>query len=250
MTTRRTTTALPKPACISKAEYRAFTLIELLVVIAIIAILAAMLLPALSRAKQKSHRSACLSNLRQIGLSFSIYLDDSQNRFMDDRDLKNSLPGGYKPWSSWPTSDPRGGWAAMALQNYGASAALWACPAAIVSLAGNALQSTQAVSLVTNAAVSRYWLWRFDRPDDPVAKTDFWGKTPEQSIAELIQANDPTVGPVTGPADTELTVDVYFPRTAPNVPPELAGRAVHQGGRNRLFLDGHVVYFKDARTPL
>jgi len=237
----------------AKRSIQGFTLIELLVVIAIISILAALLLPALAGAKQMAQRTTCLSNLKQIGTAFTMCLGDHSDRFPDRRDLKASLPGGYHPWTSWPPSDPRGGWAEVVLQSEGADSRIWSCPAAIVSPVGNVVQTIQSVSSVTNAPVTRYWLWRFDRTNDMSDTTmleDFWGKTTAQAVSDLIAANDPTVGHVSGPSEVELAVDPYFPNTIPSVTPELKGRTIHPGGRDRVFLDGHVQFIRDARTPL
>jgi prepilin-type N-terminal cleavage/methylation domain-containing protein/prepilin-type processing-associated H-X9-DG protein len=74
---------------------RAFTLIELLVVITIIGLLAGMLLPVFGRAKESARATACLSNLRQMGVSLNLYVQDNKNRLPVMYDFifsTNSIP--------------------------------------------------------------------------------------------------------------------------------------------------------------
>ena len=229
-------------------SHRGFTLIELLVVIAIIAILAAILFPVFAQARERARQTACLSNLKQIGLGFAMYVQDYDELLPDRRDLKVSLPGGWRPWTSWPTSDPRTGWAAIVLQPYTHDYRIWTCPSIKGGPLGNAVQVVQAISADANAPTSAYWAFRFDRPDSPTPLDDFWGKSELQCVSDLIQAKNPQAGIPNGPADIDLVVDPYFPSSISTVLPELKGHAVHFGGRNRLLLDDHVKFFRDFRT--
>src|SRR5207237_5816573 len=110
--------AFPRTKRPNDPTTRAFTLIELLVVIAIIAVMAAILFPVFAQAREKARQAACMSNLRQVGTAFAMYVQDYDERLPDRRDLKGTLPGGYRPWTTWPPSDPRAGWAAVVMEPY------------------------------------------------------------------------------------------------------------------------------------
>jgi prepilin-type N-terminal cleavage/methylation domain-containing protein/prepilin-type processing-associated H-X9-DG protein len=98
---------------------KGFTLIELLVVIAIIALLAAILFPVFSRARENARRASCQSNMKQLGLGILQYAQDYDERLPSTYQLKGSL-------GDWPI-DNRGGWAGQ-VSPYVKSTQIFRCP--------------------------------------------------------------------------------------------------------------------------
>ena len=144
-------TRTPSYADSSGAPLRAagFTLIELLVVIAIIAILAAMILPALARAKAKAQRTYCMNNLRQVSIHMQLYTDDNRDIFPAHRNQNVNSSATDISFTNW--------WGTTIIGYAQNQSNLYRCP--VLKTGGNVAAHTGPMQIPFSPNT---WGWNFD----------------------------------------------------------------------------------------
>lgn len=215
---------------------RGFTLIELLVVIAIIAILASILFPVFSRARAKARQAKCMSNLKQLGLAFTMYAQDYDDMLpswcfgsMNNDDGPNE--GAY----TWDT----------VLIPYMRNQQILHCPN---SPYGKTIsEGSYGNLLIRSYSMPRYVgdPWGVNRPGSTALRTCPIDGPPRPSETVLLQEKGKRGLGIVGDAAAELFLQSHSYSGAGDYDTSM----FHNEGKNFLFLDGHVKWFAKTSGP-
>ena len=216
-------TRLLERTILMKKQYLYFTLIELLVVIAIIAILAAMLLPALSKAREKARAISCASNLKQVGLGVMMYSNDHDDAI---------IPGAFRKAPAYADASGNTYWDdALRTLNYVGDNKAFRCPS--VTAASTAYSeggygcNLRHVMTDCNWGANMVHMSKITRPSGVLSVLE------STQVAEMTRGQRFVFCSATGCA--------AYPTWAPATgAPYMAISQRHNSSNNGLYIDGHV----------